>query len=89
MPLVNYSAIKQSTLDSLKRYAEQRIPTGGFLEAVLSNDLMEACARADDENAIALFHIAAYIYNELPHNCHGSRAKVKAWLAKEPERGAR
>jgi hypothetical protein len=28
--MLDYSGIKQSTLDSLKRYSEHRIPTGGF-----------------------------------------------------------
>ena len=80
MPVIDYQQIKQSTLDSLKRYVEQGIPTGGFLEAVLSNNLMEACGRADEENAATLFQICAYIYNELPAPCHGSPAKVSAWL---------
>lgn len=66
MPIPNYDCIKPETLASLKRYAEQRIPTGGFLQAVLENDLMQAFHRADEENCEALFHICAYIYNELP-----------------------
>ena len=80
MPVVNYATIKQSTLDSLARYVEQHIPTGDFLRAVLENDLMEACGRADEENAIALFQICAYVYNQLPASCHGSPEKVKKWL---------
>jgi hypothetical protein len=80
MPVVNYATIKQSTLDSLTRYVEQHIPTGDFLRAVLENDLMEACGRADEENAIALFQICAYVYNELPTPSHGSPEKVKKWL---------
>lgn len=37
-----YRAIPTYTMVALKRYIEQRIPTGGFLEAVLSNNLKEA-----------------------------------------------
>lgn len=44
----NYELAKN--LDGLKRYVEHHTPTGGFLRAVLENDLREACARADDEN---------------------------------------
>ena len=85
--MINYDLIPQSTMDSLRRYVEQGIPTGGFLEAVLSNDLMEACGRADQFNQEALFHICAYVYNEMPHNSHGSREKVRKWLeAKQAER---
>jgi hypothetical protein len=80
MPVIDYASIKQSTMDSLRRYAQHHIPTGGFLQAVLENNLMQACGRADEENAIALFQICSYIYNELPAPSHGSPAKVAAWL---------
>ena len=73
--------IKKSTLDSLKRYVENRIPTGDFLYAVLTNDLMEAMGRADNENREALFEICGYVYNEMPSTCHGSPEKVAKWLS--------
>lgn len=65
---------------SLKLYVEKKIPTGGFLEAVLSNDLCDAIGRADAENARQLKEIVVYIYNEIPSTCWGSREKVKKWL---------
>ncbi len=68
------------TRASLDRYAHDRVPTGSFLHAVLTNDLFEAIARADDNNAHCLYDICSYIYNELPSDCHGSVEKVKAWL---------
>lgn len=80
MPVPDYSRIKQSTLDSLQRYAEHHIPTGDFLHAVLANDLRDAFGRADEENCEALFHIAAYCYNEMPGASWGSPEKVQAWL---------
>ena len=49
MPVIDYATIKQSTMDSLRRYAQHHIPTGGFLQAVLENNLMQACGRADEE----------------------------------------
>lgn len=66
--------------ESLKRYVENKIPTGGFLEAVLSNDLVGAIGRADSENISRLPEIVRYIYNTLPSNCWGSREKVVQWL---------
>ncbi len=78
--MIDYRRIKSITMDSLDRYVNQRIPTGGFLEAVLSNNLREALGRADDENAAALRDIVAYIYNELPGACWGSPERVDAWL---------
>ena len=71
------------TKKSLDRYAEKRIPTGGFLKAVLENDLQQAFARADNSNYIALRAIVRYVYNHLPADCWGSPEKVKAWLDKD------
>ncbi|HJU12346.1 MAG TPA: hypothetical protein VJ728_15790 [Candidatus Binataceae bacterium] len=50
----DYSRIRKDVIESLRRYAHQRIPTGGFLEAVLRNDLRDAHAKADMQNRAAL-----------------------------------
>ena len=67
-------------LDAIHRYATDRQPVGGFLTAVLENNLREAMGRADDASRHGLFHIVQYCHWELPGNCWGSPAKVKAWL---------
>jgi len=66
--------------ETLERYVRDRTPAGGFLSAVLSNDLTEACGRADMRNQIRLHEIVSYIYNNLPMLCWGSPEKVDAWL---------
>jgi hypothetical protein len=63
------------------RYLENGIPPGGFLTAVLSNDLMGAFAKADDENATAMRGWAMFVHNHMPTGAHGSPDKVRAWLA--------
>ncbi len=75
--------------DELKRglddYAQHGTPTGGFLRAVLANDLMEAVGRADDNNVRLLKEICSYIYNEMPSRhtgCWGSYEAVDAWIEK-------
>jgi hypothetical protein len=65
---------------ALSRYVEHHMPTGGFLRAVLSNDLFRAFALADEGNRIELFNICNYIYNEIPGNCWGSPEKVNRWI---------
>ena len=75
--------MKPETKEGLDRYAKNRIHTGGFLRAVLANDLFESFARADLENRADLFEITSYIYNELPAICWGSYDIVVAWLAKD------
>jgi hypothetical protein len=73
-------AIKASTIEGIRRYADMHCRTGSFLEAVLCNDLKEACMRADDENRENLFEIVEYCWCNIPHSCWGSPERVKAWL---------
>jgi len=73
------------TRESIDRYVQYGIPTGGFLRAVLANDLKEACGRADVYNQVALPCIVAYLYNECPATCWGSYDRVDLWLEKHEE----
>lgn len=75
-----YPDVPDNTIDSLIRYVNNGIPTGSFLEAVLSNDLFTAVTRADQWNKQALPRICELIYNYLPGSCHGSHELYKAWL---------
>jgi hypothetical protein len=78
----DYPNIPERTIASIQRYVNDHIETGGFLYAVLTNDLMESFARADGENQRAMFEIVKYIYNEIPKICHGSKEIVDEWLSK-------
>ncbi len=75
---------KLSTLPShmggaMKRYIEHGIPPGSFLSAVLSNDLKETFARADDENGRAVRDYVVFLYSFAPSGCWGSPDKFTAW----------
>ena len=72
----------QDIIETLDRYINNKIPTGGFLHAVLSNDLMAACAKADYINKNRLIEISSYIYNNLPMDSWGSPEIVDKWLEK-------
>ena len=65
---------------ALLRYAEDHVPLGDFLMAVLRNDLKDAFARADANNCAVLRHIVGWVYWELPGDCWGSAENVQAWL---------
>lgn len=66
----------------LVHYIGDRRPVGGFLTAVLSNDLKEAVARAaDPATQASLPRIVFFLYNHAPGPCWGSAADVEAWLA--------
>ena len=70
----------------IDRYVEQHVPTGGFIHAVLCNDLFRALIKADVGSLIGLSNIVWYVQNNVPIKAHGTREKVEAWLANEPEK---
>ena len=78
---VQYEKAPENCRGSLMRYIEYRIPPGGFLTALLSNDLMDAIGRADHINKEQFHEIASWLYNYAPPDCFGSRRKVADWLS--------
>ncbi len=68
--------------ESIDRYVENGMEPGGFITAVLENDLVGAFGRADTAAMTNLKHIICYCYNEIPSICWGSREKVANWYNK-------
>lgn len=68
-----------ATSESLVAYIMTARPTGGFLGAVLENNLREAFCRADEANTEALPRLVAVLYNYAPSACWGSPEKVREW----------
>jgi hypothetical protein len=62
---------------------------GSFLLAVLSNDLAEACARADDDNRPALYDYVFLLTNYAPSDAWGSPSRVSDWIERGRELAAR
>lgn len=54
---------------------------GGFLTAVLLNDLISAAERADEQNARALYAWAVFVYNAVPVGARGSTENIMSWMA--------
>lgn len=73
-------ALTEDDLAPLKMYIEDGIEPGGFLSAVLQNNLCEAAGRADLYNRRRLFEYVQWLYNDAPANCWGSPEKVQAYL---------
>jgi hypothetical protein len=61
-----YEIIPELTRGSIMRYVEHGIQPGGFLTAVLSNDLYNATGRADRENLAAIPAIVRWFANHRP-----------------------
>ena len=73
-------------LDSINAYVKDRQRPGGFLTAVLENNLTGALRTADGASRRGLDDIILYIWNEVPTTCWGSPARVTAWLGEEKPR---
>ena len=65
---------------SLRAYCDRR-PTGGFLRAVLENDLKMAVLRADNDNVRLIPEIVAFAVETVPTVARGSKEAVRVWLA--------
>jgi hypothetical protein len=65
---------------AMKRYLEDGIEPGGFLYAVLTNDLKMAVAQADHINIRLIPEIVSYCYNCIPAPAWGSVMKVEKWM---------
>ena len=72
--------IPEHMVEAVYNYLEYGTPPGGFLTAVLSNDLMDALRRADDKNIESLPAWGRLLYNHIPPGAYGSRKAVEAWI---------
>lgn len=70
----------------LRRYVDDGIAPGSFLEAVICNDLRSAVASADEENMRNLPAFVSWLYNEAPGGSWGSEANMEAWMKAHHER---
>ena len=77
--------IPAKTKEAIDRYVNEKILPGGFLQSVLSNNLMGAFGGADDENRKALPEILAYVWNKIPARCCGSPERVRNWVTGNQE----
>lgn len=62
-------------------YIENGIEPGGFLTAIICNDLSGAVGQADEENLANLPAFVSYFYNEAPSPCWAAE-KMEAWMAR-------
>jgi len=65
---------------AIDRFVRDRLRPGGFVNAILENDLLEAINRADSANLFLIPHIVAYMAEHVPASARGSEAWVNDWL---------
>lgn len=76
----NYDLLPEGIRGGVQRYVEHGVPPGGFLTAVICNDLKESFVRADENNIRRMFDIVSFFYNEVPINCWGSKERMLTWM---------
>lgn len=67
--------------EGMELYILHGKPPGDFLTAVLSNDLREACLRADDVNRWHLHNYVRFLFCYAPFGSWGSEKAFKDWTA--------
>lgn len=77
---MNYERLPEGLRAGMMNYIDNGVLPGSFLQAVLSNNLTESFARADDKNRVRMFEIVSFMYNEAPASCWGSKEKVRKWV---------
>lgn len=80
--MLKYEILPEGLRSGMKLYVEQGILPGGFLTAVLENNLSGAFQRADSRNLPRLQSIVEWCYWELPSPAWGSTGAVAAWIKK-------
>lgn len=81
----DYTLLPERVLNNLLAYVKGEEAPGGFLYAVLSNDLFQAIGRADTEMKPLIPLLVHYIHWEVPGSCHGSHEHVKRWIKEKKE----
>lgn len=69
--------------DSMRLYVFEKLEPGGFLTAILANDLKGAVMRADSINKMSIPQYVEFCTWALPMACWGSYEKVSQWLKPE------
>lgn len=78
--MLDYTKLPKRLRSGAKRYIEQGIKPGGFLTAVIQNNLKEAVGKADDEMIRVIPSIVGWFYNEAPYDCWGSKNDMRKWI---------
>lgn len=80
-----YEMVPEHMQSALQVWVEDGLPhpemMGSFLLAVLSNQLVEAFVRADDENKLNMNNWALTLHCDVPRMAWGSFDRLLAWHA--------
>lgn len=75
-----YDTLPEHMQEGAREYVELGREPGDFLRAVLCDQLVPACQRADMVNRASMGIWIDWLLGEPPMNCWGSPARVAAWI---------
>lgn len=78
---IDYSGLPEHMQEGMRRYIEHGVRPGGFLCAVLRNDLMGAAVQGDTVNRQLLSSYADFLRIHAPFSCYGSSEALESWIA--------
>jgi hypothetical protein len=74
-----YATLNPLLVETLINWVCHKLEPGGFVTAVLTNNLFDAVGRADSHNKGQLPLIVSFIYNHLPSGSFGSPEVMEQW----------
>ena len=77
---VNKFGIPEHLKEGIVEYVYRGRPTGGFLKAVFSNNLVDSFGMADFESMEGIPEIVKWLFNTAPRGCWGSEENYTAWI---------
>ena len=77
---INVDRLPEHMRADARAYVEEGEPPGGFLMAVLCNDLMGAFSRADGTNERHMKAWTMWLFNDAPSVCWGDEETVNEWI---------
>ena len=83
---LDYEQLPEKFRESMRRYIEEGYQPGGFLSAVIENDLSKALERADPESMLMLRDLCSWIFNRAPSKSWGSRIAMEKWTKEKQGR---
>lgn len=66
---------------AVQRYVENRLEPGGFMRALLCNDLRGAVSRADGTNVARIPHWVVWLEENMPRGSWGSPEAYESWIS--------
>lgn len=80
----DYMLIPMRVLRELVDFAERGIRPGGYVQAVLAEDLGQAVALGDSEVLGSLVQTSMFVFNRMPAGTWGSRSALSCWVHDPP-----